>query len=233
MAADGTADDAVRAYQHVHVELRIYLQGAQDYNIQGVGGASEVLARGILHSRNLLVVRIVLDGLRRHFVKGLHVDELADESFLVQFHHVGGDAAEGEGSLDTAVDHFLTDVLDGSKGSTAGTGLDAEAILKVTGVNDHFGSLFGKEDIAGILGIADGAGSNLGAVSYAFHHYHALYVGGRDGLGHVGIFHEVVGEHHHVLGITGIGQGVTQRAADALGVFAAGEAAGVAQFIGR
>ena len=233
MAADGTADDAVGAYQHVHVELRIHFQGAEDDDIQGVGGASEVLARGILHGRNLLVVRIVLDGLCSHLVEGLYVDELADESFLVQFHHVGGDAAEGEGGLDAAVDHLFTDVLDGSEGCAAGTCLDAEAILEITGVNDHFCSLFGKKDITGILGIANGAGSNLGAVSNALYHYHALYVGGRDGLRHVGIFHEVVGEHHYVLGVAGVGQGVTQRAADALGVLAAGEAACVAQFIGR
>ena len=54
-----------------------------------------------------------------------------------------------------------------------------------------------------------------------------------DGHGHIGIVHQVVGDDHYVLGVAGIGQGITQRAADGFGILGAGIAAGVAQFIGR
>ena len=50
----------------------------------------------------------------------------------------------------------------------------------------------------------------------------------RDGGRRVGIAHEVVGENHHVVGIAGVGKGIAQGAADALGILGTGETAGVA-----
>ena len=173
-----------------------------------------------------------LDGFGRNLVKGLDIYEFADKAFLVELHHVGGDAAKGEACLDSAGYHFLADVFNGGKGGATGSCLDAEAVLEVTGVNYHFCSLFGKEDIPRVLGVTDGSGRNLGTVPYAFYNHNGLYVRGRNALGHVGIFHKVVGYYHHVLCVPGVREGVTKRAADALGVFAAGEAAGVAKFVG-
>ena len=95
------------------------------------------------------------DRLGGNLVEGLDVDQAADQAFLVEFHHVGGDAAKGEGSLDAFLQHALAYVLDYRQGSSARTGLDAEAILEVTGVDDDLRSLFRKQYVTRVLGVAD------------------------------------------------------------------------------
>ena len=55
----------------------------------------------------------------------------------------------------------------------------------------------------------------------------------RDRVRSVRIRHEVVGEDYHLVGVVSIGQRVTERTADALGVLRARVAAGVAERVGR
>ena len=43
MPADSPADNAVRAHKHVHVEVGIHLQCAQDNDIQRMGGTACML----------------------------------------------------------------------------------------------------------------------------------------------------------------------------------------------
>ena len=90
-----------------------------------------------------------------NLVERLDVDEFPDEAFLMEFHHMRGDAAEGEGCLDALLDHTLTDILHSCKGSSASTCLDAESILEVTRVNNHFCSLFCEQYVTRVLGVPD------------------------------------------------------------------------------
>ena len=154
--------------------------------------------------------RILGNRFRRHLVKGLHVNKPADKPLLMQFDHVRRDAAQGEGSLDAPVQHFLADVLDNGQRSAAGTRLDAEAVLEVTGVNHHFGSLFREHNVPWVLGVADGAGRDFGAVPYAVHNHHGLHVRAADAGRQVGIRYQVVRNHHYMFGVAGIRKGITQ-----------------------
>ena len=173
--------------------------------------------------------RVVLERLCSHLVERLHVDEALDESFLVHLHHVSGDAAEGERSLDALVYHALTYILHGSERSAARTGLYRKSVLEVAAVHDHLRSLLSEQNVARVLGVADGSRSNLRRVAYRFNLDHVVDVVLRDRVRSVRIRHEVVGEDHHLVGVVSVGQRVTERTADALSVLRARVAAGVAE----
>ena len=231
VAADSAADDAVGPDEDIDVEVDIDLQGRQDHDIQGMDGGTDVVRARILDGGNLLVELVMGDGFGRDLVEGLDVHESADEAFLVELHHVGGDAAEGEGGLDSLLQHALADVLDGREGCAAGTGLDAESILEITAVDDHLGSLFRQQDVPRVLAVPDGAGRDLGTVAHGLHHDHGVHVAGGDGLGNVRIRDQVVRQDDDVVGVARVGKGVAQGAADGFCVFRARASGGVAQFV--
>ena len=101
--------------------------------------------------------RVVLDGFGCDLVERLHVDQAADETFLVHLHHVGGNSAEGEACMDSTFEHFLADILDDCERRTARTGLDGESFLEITAVDNHFRRIHGEQDVTRVLGITDGA----------------------------------------------------------------------------
>ena len=197
-----------------------------------MGGGAGLVGGCVLVGRHLLVEHVVAEALCGHLVEALYVDEAVDEALLVHLDHVCGDAAQGVAGLDAAVDHLLAYVLDGGQRGAARAGLDREAVVEVAAVDDYLGGLLGQEDVARVLGVADGAGGDLGAVADALHLHHVVHLALGDGVGHVGVGHEVVGEDHDLVGMLCVGQGVAQRAADALGVLGAGIAGGVAEGVG-
>ena len=76
--------------------------------------------------------------------------------------------------------------------------------------------LLGEQDVAWILGVANGTRRNLRRVAHRVDFHNEVNVVLRDGVRRVGIRHEVVGENHHLVGILSIGLGISQRAADGL-----------------
>ena len=84
----------------------------------------------------------------------------------MQFHHVAGDTTQSETGLDALVNHTLTQILGHGERSTARTGLHREAVLKVTAVHHHLGSLLGEQDVARVLGVANGTRGNLARVTH-------------------------------------------------------------------
>ena len=150
----------------------------------------------------------------------------------MQLHHVSGDAAESERSLDATVNHLLTDVLHGSQRGAARTRLNGEAVAEVAAVDDDLCSLLGEQDVAWVLRVADGTRRNLRRVAHRVDFHDEVNVVLRDGVRRVRIRHEVVGENHHLVGILSIGLGISQRAADGLRILRARVAAGVARVVG-
>ena len=69
---------------------------------------------------------------------------------------MGGDATQSEAGGDALVDHALTDICHGGQRSTTRTSLNREALLEVATVDNHLGSLLGQQDVARVLGVADG-----------------------------------------------------------------------------
>ena len=78
---------------------------------------------GILVGRYALVHRVVHQRLGSYLVKRLNINQTANQTLLMQFHHVAGDATQGEAGLDALVNHALTQILGHGKRSTARTGL--------------------------------------------------------------------------------------------------------------
>ena len=100
--------------------------------------------------------RVLPEGFGSDLVEGLHVDEALDEAFLVHLHHMRGDAAEGVACVYALLYHALTYVLDSCEGCSAGTGLDGEALLEVTAVDDDLGCGLREQYVPWVLGVTDG-----------------------------------------------------------------------------
>ena len=184
-------------------------------------GRARLVGTGIFVGRNAFVHRVAHNAFGSHLVERLHVDQTLDEAFLVEFHHVGRDATEGKRRLDAAVDHFFADVFHGSQRSTARTRLNRESIAEITAVHDDFRSLLGEQNVTRVLRVANRTRRNLRRVADAIDFDHEIDIVLGNGIRHIGIGHEVVGQNHHLVGILGIGLGIAERATDRLGVLRA------------
>ena len=156
---------------------------------------------------------VVLQGIRRHQVKGLHVQNAADKPCLVHLHDLAGDAAQGEAAVDALVQHHLTEKPCGGQGGPAGAHLHGEAVVEVPrGVNDLSGGL-GDKQLLGVLGVPGGTGHDALGVADVVGDYDVVHVVLRDGPGGVGVADQVVGEDYHLVGKFGVGACVAHGAA--------------------
>ena len=231
MAAYGTADDAVAAHENIHVEVYIDLKGRQYDDVEEVGSRAWLLRTGVFDRRNLLVHTVVAQRFGCNLVERLHVHEPFDKPFLVHLDHVGSDAAQRKAGFDALVDHALADILHRSERCSARTCLYGEARLEVAAVDYHLGSLLGEENVARVLGVADGTRGDLRRVADTFYHNYAVDINLRYARRTVGIGHKVVGKDNHVVGILCVGEGVADASADRLGIGGTRVSAGIAHRI--
>ena len=75
--------------------------------------------------------------------------------------HMGGDSTKREAGVDAPLDHFLTNIFDRGERRSTGSGLDREALLEVAAVDNDLGGVHSEQDVARVLGVADGSGRDL------------------------------------------------------------------------
>ena len=169
-----------------------------------------------------------MDGVHRVQVKVLHIDDLAHLALFQQFHHGAADAADGPAHFDVPLIHILLQEQVGGQGGASHAGLEGEAVLEIGGGGDDLGHVLRHHQIPGILGDAGGGGCDLLGIADGVHHHHGVHVDGLYAGREVGKVHQAVGDHHHMVGVLGVGHGVAQGAAVALAAHAPAVAYAVA-----
>ena len=142
--------------------------------------------------------------------------------------HVGGDSSEREAGMNAPLDHFFTNIFDRGKRSSTGPGLDRESFLEIAAVDDDLGCVHREQDVARVLGVADGSGRNLGGIPDRVHEDNIIHIVLGNRVRSVRIINKIVGDDHNLVSVLGVRLGVAEGSADGLGVIGAGVTAGVA-----
>ena len=126
---------------------------------------------------------------------------------------LSGDAAQGKAAVDVLIQHFLPQEASGSQGRAAAAHLHGEAVVQVAGgLNDVGGGLCNQQ-LLGILGVAGSPGHDALGVADVIGEHHIVHIILGNSPRRVGISHQMVGNNDHIVGISGIGTGIAQRAA--------------------
>ena len=114
---------------YVYVEVGIDLRCAQQNDVQRIHCRGLRVGAGVAHGGNFRVLRVGADGFHSLQVKALHIDEALEAALIQHVHHVAGDAAAAERSLNSFFKHDLLEELGRCQRSAAGAGLEGEAVL--------------------------------------------------------------------------------------------------------
>ena len=130
MAADSAADHAIRAGQHVDVEIRVDLQCREDHKVQLIHRRADHVA-GVIGCADLVVEVVVFQGQRRVQIEALDVQHAVDESLLMHGSDLAGDAAQREAAVDVLIQHFLPQEAGGGQGCAAAAHLHNSTGVKL------------------------------------------------------------------------------------------------------
>ncbi len=132
VAAGRAAQHAVGAGQHVNVEAGVDFQRAQHHHVEPIDRRALGAEVGVLVGADFDMARVARQRGRRRPIEALHVQQLADQPFLVQIHHGRGDAAEGERGANAAGAHLVLQETGHRQRGAAGAGLQRKPFGEVT-----------------------------------------------------------------------------------------------------
>ena len=213
MSALCTGDDTVRAYNDVTVEVCIDLKCSEDDEIQLVDVCALVERVCILICRDVEVTRIGRCGADRILVEILRIYEAADEAFLEEVTHWLCDTADTEGHVDITLTHDLCEVLGGSDGSTADTGLVGEALLEVRCVHNEVCAVLRHEQLSLIRRRLRCAGGDLRRITDLVDLYDIIDLHLRNLCRKVWEWYQCIGDRNYAICILCIHCGVGKYAA--------------------
>ena len=208
MSALGTGDDTVRAHNDVTVEMCIDLQCREDNEIQLVYVCALVERVCILICSDVEVTRIGRCGADRILVEILGINEAADEAFLEEVTHWLCDTADAEGHVDITLTHDLCEVLGGSDGRTADTGLVGEALLEVRCVHNEVCAVLRHEQLSLIRRRLRCTGRDLRRITDLVHLYDIIHLDLRNLCRKVREWYQCIGNRNHAVCILSIHCGV-------------------------
>ena len=126
-----TTQYAVRAGQHVNVELGVNFQRAQYHHVETINRCAFRTPVSVLVGADFDVIGVTGQRLRSMAVKALHIQQFADQTFFVQINHRRGNTTEGEVGANIAATHFVFQETGYRQRCAAGAGLHGETFFEV------------------------------------------------------------------------------------------------------
>ena len=213
VAAGRAAQHAVGAGQHVNVEAGVDFQRAQHHHVEPIDRRALGTEVGVLVGADFDMARVARQRGRRRPIEALHVQQLADQPFLVQIHHGRGDAAEGERGANAAGAHLVLQEPGHRQRGAAGAGLQREAFGEVAGTGDHLGGAAGDQQLARVRGHARGVGADLVGVAHPLQLHDQIHLILRQAGGMMRVRHQLLGQQHHGARRLGVHPRIAERAA--------------------